>query len=104
MMTSSLSRTLVSATALALAWLPIHDGLAHAEQRETAVSGQSMGSGPIVPAVRQRDGFWVASVAWPTANVHAKANAGSDVRRVVQEGDLLHVAGLESGIDGDGGL
>lgn len=104
MFRTSLKRTLLSATVLALAWLPVHDGLAHAEHREPAVSVRSTGSGQVNPAIRQRDGFWVASVAWPTANVHAKANAGSDVRRVVQEGDLLHVAGLASGIDGDGGM
>jgi hypothetical protein len=104
MVTSSLSRALVSAMALALVWLPIHDGLAHAQQQEPAAPTQSPRSGQVAPPLRQRDGFWVASVAWPTANVHAKANAGSDIRRVVQEGDLLHVAGLESGIDGDGGL
>jgi lipoprotein-anchoring transpeptidase ErfK/SrfK len=104
MLRSSLARTLVSATALTLAWLPLHDGLAHAEQQGTAVSARSTGSGATVPALRQRDGFWVARVSWPAANVHAKANAGSDIRRVVQENDLLQVAGLESGIDGDGGL
>ena len=99
-----LARTLVVATALSLASLPLGGGLTYAEQQQTVVPARSTGGGALIPSVRQRDGFWVARVAWPTANVHAKANAGSDVRRVVQEGDLLHVAGLESGIDGDGGL
>jgi lipoprotein-anchoring transpeptidase ErfK/SrfK len=54
-------------------------------------------------AQQQDRGFWTAQVAWPTANVHAKPNAGSDVRRVANEGDLLRVAGRSQGIDGDGG-
>ena len=100
----SRARPLMYAAVLALAALPVADGLAHAEHQQTVVPARDTGRDLTVPAVRQRDGFWVASVTWPTANVHAKANAGSDVRRVVQEGDLLHVAGLESGIDGDGGM
>ena len=104
MFRSALARTLLSASLLTLAWLPISDGLAHAQQSDTTAPARSAVGGQVNPALRQRDGFWVASVAWPAANVHAKANAGSDIRRVVQEGDLLHVAGLESGIDGDGGL
>jgi lipoprotein-anchoring transpeptidase ErfK/SrfK len=48
-------------------------------------------------------GFWTAEVAWPAANVHAKPNAGSEIRRVANEGDLLRVAGRSHGIDGDGG-
>lgn len=54
-------------------------------------------------AQQQDRGFWTAQVAWPAANVHAKPNAGSEVRRVANEGDLLRVAGRSSGIDGDGG-
>jgi lipoprotein-anchoring transpeptidase ErfK/SrfK len=103
MVTSRRSRTLVYAVALALAWVSGGGGLAHAAQQETAVPVWSTGPGRTAPAVRQRDGFWVAAVAWPAANVHAKPNAGSDIRRVAQEGDLLHVAGRQAGIDGDAG-
>jgi lipoprotein-anchoring transpeptidase ErfK/SrfK len=54
-------------------------------------------------AQQQDRGFWTAQVTWPTANVHAQPNAGSTIRRVAKEGDLLRVAGRTQGIDGDGG-
>lgn len=65
----------------------------------------AIGNG-FVPAdtLKERDGFWIAEVAWPTANVHAEPNAGSDVRRIAHEGDLLRVAGISPGLDGDGGV
>lgn len=104
MLTSFPARTLVYAASLALIWLSAGGGLAHAEHPETAAMVRSIGSGQIVPSLRLRDGIWVGAIAWPTVNVHAKPNADSDIRRVAQEGDLMQVAGLQSGIDGDAGV
>ena len=56
-----------------------------------------------VQAQQQDRGFWTAQVSWPTANLHAQPNAGSAIRRVANEGDLVRVAGRTQGIDGDGG-
>jgi lipoprotein-anchoring transpeptidase ErfK/SrfK len=97
------SRRLAIALSLAVVWLSAGAGLTHAEHREAAGSVRGIGAGQAGPAIRQQTGFWVASVTWQTANVHARPDANSDVRRVVNEGDLLQVAGRESGIDGDSG-
>jgi lipoprotein-anchoring transpeptidase ErfK/SrfK len=76
------------------------------------VSGATAASPPVSTQIsgrlqermqQQERGFWTAQVAWPMANVHAKPNASSEVRRVANEGDLLRVAGRSQGIDGDGG-
>jgi len=94
------SRALLSAATLALA-------VVGAGGSATA-AGLPAADRPIVPhqqerAQQQGRGFWTAQVAWQTANLHAKPNAGSDIRRVANEGDLLRVAGRSQGIDGDGG-
>jgi lipoprotein-anchoring transpeptidase ErfK/SrfK len=92
-----------------MSYLSLARALASAALALTAVS---LGGAPAVAGspghdqttVRQQErGFWTAQVTWPTANVHAKPNAGSDIRRVANEGDLLRVAGRSQGIDGDGG-
>jgi lipoprotein-anchoring transpeptidase ErfK/SrfK len=94
---------LIYAAALSLAWLSIIDDRVQAMQQPTGAPIKASKIGQSAPLLQQRDGIWVAAVSWPTVNVHAKANAGSDIRRVAQEGDLLQVAGRAAGIDGDSG-
>ncbi len=81
-----LSRITVFGALLALGWL--------------VLGHETVSASP----VHQQEGFWIGEVAWPTAHVHARPDAGSEIRRDVSEGDLLRVAGQTSGIDGDGGV
>ena len=81
-----------------LACLPVANGQALASQAATPWQ-----AGIAADVAPQPERFWIGQVTWPAANVHAKPNAQSDIRRVANEGDLLRVAGRSSGIDGDAG-
>ncbi|MDQ6673171.1 MAG: L,D-transpeptidase family protein [Chloroflexota bacterium] len=49
----------------------------------------------------EKDDPWIAEVTSAHASVYAKPNAQDVIRRQVEQGDLLRVAGLSPGLNGD---
>jgi lipoprotein-anchoring transpeptidase ErfK/SrfK len=46
---------------------------------------------------------WIAEVSVPSASIYARPNPKEPIRRTAKQGDLLRVAGISPGIDGDTG-
>ncbi|MGI9147301.1 MAG: SH3 domain-containing protein [Chloroflexota bacterium] len=44
---------------------------------------------------------WIAEVSVPSVSIYARPNAGEPIRRTARQGDLLRVAGISAGIEGD---
>jgi lipoprotein-anchoring transpeptidase ErfK/SrfK len=47
---------------------------------------------------------WIAEVSVPSVSIYARANAKEPIRRTAKQGDLLRVAGISPGIEGDTGI
>jgi lipoprotein-anchoring transpeptidase ErfK/SrfK len=47
---------------------------------------------------------WIAEISVPSVSIYARANSREPVRRLAKQGDLLRVAGISPGIEGDTGI
>lgn len=47
---------------------------------------------------------WVAEVSVPSVSIYARPSLGEPIRRTAKQGDLLRVAGVAPGIEGDTGV
>jgi lipoprotein-anchoring transpeptidase ErfK/SrfK len=47
---------------------------------------------------------WVAEVSVPSVSIYARPNTKEPIRRTARQGDLLRVAGISPGIEGDTGI
>src|SRR6185436_2980721 len=46
---------------------------------------------------------WLAEVSVPSVSIYARPNIREPIRRTAKQGDLLRIAGVSPGIDGDPG-